>query len=62
MKKENEAIKDWVIIDVNNLFEHEEQDYYIPVFFAVTILLNMKVMVIEIKHYHLKNITKLDHT
>ena len=32
------------------------------VIFGVTIILNMKVMVMEIKHYHLKNIlTKLDY-
>ena len=32
------------------------------VIFGVTIILNMKVMVMEIKHYQLKNIlTKLDY-
>ena len=30
-KKENEAIKDRVIRDIRNLFEHEEEDYYKPV-------------------------------
>ena len=30
MKKENESIKDSVIRDIRNLFEHEE-DYYKPV-------------------------------
>ena len=31
MKKENKAIKDRIIRDIRNLFEHEEQDYYTPV-------------------------------
>ena len=31
MKKENEAIKDRVIGDTGNLFEHEEENYYKPV-------------------------------
>ena len=30
-KKENEAIKDRVIRDITNLFEHEEEDCYRPV-------------------------------
>ena len=31
LKKENEAIKDKIIRDFKNLFEHEEEDYYKPV-------------------------------
>ena len=30
-KKENKAIKDRLIRDIRNLFEHEEEDYYKPV-------------------------------
>ena len=28
LKKENEAIKNRIIRDIRNLFEHEEEDYY----------------------------------
>ena len=31
MTKENEAIKDKIIRDIRNLFEHEKGDYYKPV-------------------------------
>ena len=31
MTKENEAIKDKIIRDMRNLFEHEKGDYYKPV-------------------------------
>ena len=31
LKKENEAIKNRVITDVRNFFEHEEEDYFKPV-------------------------------
>ena len=31
MTKENEAIKDKIIGDIRNLFEHEKGDYYKPV-------------------------------
>ena len=31
LKKEIEAIKDRLIGDIRNLFEHEEEDYYKPV-------------------------------
>ena len=31
MKKENKAIKNRIIRDVRNLFEHEEEDHYKPV-------------------------------
>ena len=55
------------IRDVRNLSEHEEEDYYEPVrgrnFFWAIITLNINVMVMEIKHYHLKNILiTLEHT
>ena len=30
LKKENEAIKNRVIRDIRNLFEHEEEDYFKP--------------------------------
>ena len=65
LKKEREAIKDKIVRDIRNLLEHEEEDYYKPVRvinFWRTVIINMKVMVIEIKHYQLKNILiKLDH-
>ena len=59
LKKESEAIKDKIVRDIRNLLEHEEEDYYKPVRvinFWKTVIINMKVMVIEIKHYQLKNI------
>ena len=31
LKKENKAIKDTIIRDIKNFFEHEEEDYYKPV-------------------------------
>ena len=58
MKKENEIIKGKVIRDIRNLVEQEE-DYYKPARtgnFLSKIILNMKVMVIEMKHYQLKNV------
>ena len=30
-KKENKAVKDIIIRDIRNLFEHEEENYYKPV-------------------------------
>ena len=66
LQKETKAIKDVILRDIKNLFEHdEEENYYKPaelVFVGVTIILNMKVIVMEIKHYQLKNILiKLDY-
>ena len=65
LKKESEAIKDKIVRDIRNLLEHEEEDYYKPVRvinFWKTVIINVKVMVIEIKHYQLKNILiKLGH-
>ena len=58
MKKENEIIKGKVIRDIRNLVEQEE-DHYKPARtgnFLSKIILNMKVMVIEMKHYQLKNV------
>ena len=56
LKLENEAIKDRIIRDMGNLFEHEE-GYYKPVKVAKrNVIWNMKVAVIEIKHYQLKRI------
>ena len=65
-KKYNKTIKDRILRDIRKLFEHEkgEENYYNPVriVFVVTIKLNVKVKVIEIKHYQLQNILiKLDH-
>ena len=58
--KETKAIKDKKLKDIKNFFEHEEENYYKPV--RVTIILNMKVTVIEMKHCQLKNILiKLEH-
>ena len=31
MKKQNKAIKNRIINDIRNLFEHEQEDYYKPV-------------------------------
>ena len=56
LKKETKVIKYRILRDIKNLFEHEEENY------IATTILNMKVTVIEIKHYQLKNILiKLDH-
>ena len=64
MEKENKANK--AVRDIRNLFEHEEENYYKPLrvgSFGVILILIKKEMVIEIKHYKLKNILiKLDHT
>ena len=59
-KKEIEPIKDRILRDIKNLFEHEEkkENYYKPVrikkMFGVTITLNTIATVIEIKHCQLK--------
>ena len=63
--RKKKIIKNKTIIDVRNLFEHGEENYYKPasqqekVIFGVTIALNMKVTVIEIKRYWLN---KWSHT
>ena len=56
LNKENEAIKDKIIRYITNRFELEEKNYW------VTIILNMNVTVIKLKHYYLKDIfIKLGH-
>ena len=62
--KETKTIKDRILRDIENLieFKKEEENYYKPVIFGVTIILNVRATEIEINHYQLKNIlTKLDH-
>ena len=61
LEKENKAVKDVILRDIQNIFDNDkEENYYKPV--EVTIILNMKVKVIKIKHYLLMNIIiKLDH-
>ena len=65
-EKETKAIKDRILRYINSLFEHEEENCYKQVRlsnFGVKIMLNTKVMVIEIKHSQLKNmLIKLVHT
>ena len=65
LEKENNAIKDNILRDIKNFFQHEgEENYYKTgrVIFRVTVIMNMKVTTIETKHYQLKNIfIKLDH-
>ena len=52
-KDEKKEIKDRIIRDTGTLFE-KEKDYYKSkrVISVIIIILNMKVMVIEIKTYH----------
>ena len=65
LKEENEAIKERVVRNIRNFFEYEE-DYYKLIRlgnFWSNIILNMKVMNIEVKHYQLENILiKLEQT
>ena len=61
VEKETKAIKDSILRDIKNLFDHEKEkgNYYKPVRasnFGVTIILNTKVTVGKIKRYQLKNI------
>ena len=59
LEKQTKSIKDRILRDIKNRFVHEEENYYKPVrvsSFGVIIILNMKVKVIKIKHYELKNI------
>ena len=51
LKLENETIKDKVIRDIKTLFKQQKEDYYKLVRVGNFIILNMKVMVIEIKPY-----------
>ena len=53
LEKEVKAIKDRILRDIKNCFQHEEENYYKPVRinnFGVTITLDTKVTVIQIKH------------
>ena len=56
-----------IVKDIQNLFRLDKKlrqlkIQYLEINIGVTIILNMKLMVTEIKHYHLKNILiKLDH-
>ena len=59
LEKETKVTKYRILRDIKNLFEHEEEDYYKPVtvtIFGVTIVLNTKITLIQIKTYHLNNI------
>ena len=59
MKKENKAIKDIILRDIRFLFDDDgAETYYNAIrvtIFGITIIMNTK-MLIEIKHYLLKNI------
>ena len=60
MKKENKAIKDIILRDIRFLFDDDDgaETYYNAIrvtIFGITIIMNTK-MLIEIKHYQLKNI------
>ena len=69
LEKENKAFKDIILWDIRNLSGNEEEEnYYKPVrvsnFWSNSYIEyeSNGVMVIEIKHYQLKNILiKLDH-
>ena len=64
IKNENEQIKGRIIRDIKNLLEQEGEDYEpVRVTIIVTIVSNMKVMVIEMKPYQSMNsLLKLNHT
>ena len=51
--KETKTIKDRILRDIENLIEckKEEGNYYKPVIFGVTIILNVRATEIEINHY-----------
>ena len=51
LKRENETVKYNIIRDIKTLFVQQNKDYYKPVKVGNFIILNMKVMVIEIKPY-----------
>ena len=59
LEKETKVTKYRILRDIKNLFEHEEEDYYKPVrvaIFGVTIVLNTKKTLTQIKNYQLNNI------
>ena len=62
-EKETKSIKDRILRENMNLLRHEEENYKpVRIIFGVTLILNVKAMVIEIKHHQLKKISiKLDH-
>ena len=51
LKRENETVKYNIIRDIKTLFVQQNKDYYKPVKVGNFTMLNMKVMVIEIKPY-----------
>ena len=51
LKGENETVKNNIIRDIKTLFVQQNKDYYKPLKLGYFIILNMKVMVIEIKPY-----------
>ena len=67
LEKESKEIKDTLLTDIQNLFEHkeEEENYYKPVRVSTFWSNNniyYEIMVLEVKYYQLKNILiKLDH-
>ena len=67
LEKESKAIKDTLLTDIQNLFEHkeEEENYYKPVrvsTFWSNNNIDYEITVLEVKYYQLKNILiKLDH-
>ena len=58
-QKEIEVIKGRIIRDINNLFEWDEDYKLVRVgdFWSNNYILNVKVIMIKIKHYQLKNHT-----
>ena len=53
-------MKDRIITDIRNFFDQEREDYYQLVrvaYFGAEIILNMKAMEREIKHYQMKSIS-----
>ena len=60
LKNENKAIKDTIISDIRIFFLNQKIKIIInqkePVIFLVTIIWNMKAIMIEIKVYQLNNI------
>ena len=67
LEQESKAIKDTLLTDIQNLFEHkeEEENYYKPVrvsTFWSNNNIDYEITVLEVKYYQLKNILiKLDH-
>ena len=59
--KKNKLIKGRILRDIRNIIQHEEENYLKPVktlVFAIPIIMNVEVKVMQIKHYQLKNILK----